>query len=298
MLFIQFSQVSIILAVVLSAVFIGHLIANFRLGRSVLKMSLPGHKETLHLPSWQRLDGFSFRRTGLYLGIALGAYAAAANFVSSVFVSDSMIMASDASIDLLLNMASLFIFMFTALFLADKALLPKIQNDREIRSGNSSVGISEGFILLSTGLVAHGSILGEGPIWTAWFFFLCGQLVFIVVSMVFEMQSFNQTAGSVKSGIELNNVPSGVLLGSILLSSALLISNAISGDFHSLEKDLTYFAFQFGSGIVALMVYVLFLEKVLVTKVFNTNLRSLYGALIASVIRLLIVFIVINHISL
>lgn len=267
-----------------------HFIANWRMGRH--------HPELISNP--EKLWGasaFVIRRMGLYAGILIGTFAVSQNIALAVLDAESISAAWEQTllIDTVLGLLSVYAFIFTALRSVDWLILSKVDNDAAIVENNYAIGITEGAILLGTGFVAYGSLLGEGHMMSAWVFFLIGQAVFILVSLLMEYVIHPQH--NAKSDIEQGSIPSAIILSTMLLVIAMFVKNAIAGDFYSYQSDIIYFLKMFGIQFGLFLVYMYLMETVLL-KVMKLNSTDLNGAMIRAVMQLMIAASIVYNVSL
>lgn len=190
-----------------------------------------------------RNEAFAVRQVGLYLGVFAGSLAVAENvfFTGNVY-------------QLILEFFMVLLAMFTALFFADRLLLGSIDNDEAIRKNNLAVAFSEAGILIATGFVLYGSILGSGPFWTAIVFFIFGQLIFLGASFALEMPY-----RGLRSKIKIGEIDAGIFLGSITVSLGMIVSSSVEGKFTGLVSDLVASGVYF-FGVLALFIPVFLIE--------------------------------------
>lgn len=267
-----------------------HFIANWRLGRH--------HPELLSDPKklWNA-TAFVVRRMGLYAGVLIGTFAVTQNIALTVLDANMISAAWERTllIETALGLLSVYVFMFTALRTVDWLILSKVDNDTAIVENNHAIGITEGAILLGTGFIIYGSLLGEGHMASAWIFFLIGQFVFIIVSYLMEFVIHPKH--NVKSDIENGSVPSAIILSTMMLVIAMFVKNAIAGDFYSYEADILYFLKVFGIQFGLFLVYMYLMETILL-KVMRLNAVDMSGAMIRSVMQLMIAASIVYNVSL
>lgn len=240
---------------------------------------------------------FIARRIGLYLATALGAFAIAQNISESVISAGNIVDGITITIlvESLLGFLSLFVFIFTALTSVDVLILSRVDNNKSIIDGNLAVGITEGAILFSTGLVAYGSLLGEGHILSSWVFFFIGQLTFIVVSYLMEYVIV--PSHKAQTEIENGNIDAALLVSSLLIVIGLFVKNGIAGDFSSYAKDIPYFFKLFFIQISMFIGYLVIFEPLLM-KITSSSKRTIKGALLSSVMKVLVAAVIILNVSL
>jgi len=111
----------------------------------------------------------------------------------------------------------------------DKIILRKFSVFKEIiHDKNAGTGVIEGASAVATGLIILGSVYGEGGgILSALVFWVVGQAVLIIASLVYNMfLSYN-----VYVEIEKDNVAVGVGFAGMLIGVANLIRHALMHDF-------------------------------------------------------------------
>ena len=184
----------------------------------------------------------ALRRAGLYLGIAIGMYAAInSNGTATNFVADLGLQVFDGVL--------IMIFLFSAMFINDKIILKNINNDQALKDNNISVGLVEFGAYIATGLIAYGSFAGTGPWYTSIVFFILGQAALIIMVRIYESFTEYKPIDEVKEA----NVPAGLMLGGILVAYGFILKASIMGPFTGWITDLTAFAVSSVSGIVLLL---------------------------------------------
>jgi len=267
-----------------------HSVANWRMGRK--------HPELLTNPDalWSS-TAFVTRRMGLYAAFLMGTFAVAQNIGNAVFKAGSIAdgLTSDLLIESGLGLLSIFAFVFTALRSIDWLILSNVDNDTQVANNNYAVGLTEGAILLGTGFVAYGSLLGEGHITSAWVFFLIGQVVFVVISYLMEYVIHPEH--NAKSDIEKGCVASGVIVSTMLLVVAMFVKNGVAGDFYGYAQDIPYFLKMFGLQFGLFLIYMFLMEPILL-KVMRIKSTALNGAMIRAVMQLTIAGSIVYNVSL
>ena len=272
----------------LALVLIAHNLANWRLGSAC---------KTAAFDSVWCTPAFIIRRIGLYAAFILGGLALSQNLAEQhdALGSWGAMLDTGPFMEVILGVVSLFAFVFTALRSVDILILSGVKNDDAVIKNNVAVGIVEGGILLSTGFVAFGSLLGEGHILSSWVFFLLGQLVFILFSYMLEYVI--HPSHSAKSEIEKGDIPSGIIVAVMLVCVSLFVKNGIAGDFASYAKDIPYFFKVFGIQIAFFMGYIMFIEPLLL-KVFRLSPVSIGGAAMRAVLQLGVAVTIVANVSL
>ncbi|MCP4969108.1 MAG: DUF350 domain-containing protein [Arcobacter sp.] len=184
----------------------------------------------------------SLRRAGLYLGVAIGMYAAiegnSSNFIEGLI--------SEIIYGILI-----LIFLFIAMFINDKIILKGINNDEEIKNNNISVGLFEMGSYIATGIIAYGSFIGSGPWYSSIIFFALGQLVLIAMVWIYRYLTKYDSIKEIKEG----NIPAGLMIGGIMIAYGLILKASIIGPFTNWTNDLSSFALSALSGILLLLVF-------------------------------------------
>jgi uncharacterized membrane protein YjfL (UPF0719 family) len=179
--------------------------------------------------------GLGFQRIGVILGF----------FIGSLGVIDSTLELQA------LNVSLLIIFMIISILITDYMLLKNVNNVEAIKEGNTALGLLEGSIYLGTGLIAFSSFNGTGPWYSSIVFFILGQLVFIVVTKI-----YNITHKDIIHNIEENkNMVASIILSGAIIAIALITNNAISGDFTNWKDDLISFSVYLAYGLIAIKLF-------------------------------------------
>ena len=259
----------------LALVLIAHNLANWRLGSAC---------KTAAFDSVWCTPAFIIRRIGLYAAFILGGLALSQNLAEQhdALGSWGAMLGTGPFMEVILGVVSLFAFVFTALRSVDILILSGVKNDDAVIKNNVAVGIVEGGILLSTGFVAFGSLLGEGHILSSWVFFLLGQLVFILFSYMLEY---------------VIHPSHRIIVAVMLVCVSLFVKNGIAGDFASYAKDIPYFFKVFGIQIAFFMGYIMFIEPLLL-KVFRLSPVSIGGAAMRAVLQLGVAVTIVANVSL
>jgi uncharacterized membrane protein YjfL (UPF0719 family) len=183
----------------------------------------------------------ALRRSGLYLGVAIGMLGALSGGGSG-FAADVVEMALEGG--------AMVVFLFIAQAITDAVVVPGIKNAEALRDGNVAVGLVEFGVSVATGLVAYGSFAGEGGgLLSAVVFFALGQVALIVLAVVYERMTPYHVVEEVRGG----NVAAGLMLGGMLLAFGFILNSSLSGNFVGWTEDLLGFAASAGMGIVLLL---------------------------------------------
>lgn len=199
------------------------------------------------------------RKSGLYLGIMLGMYGVisgpSAGYWQDVF--------DVATYGLVVS-----IFFVFARGFNDFVVLGHVSNTAEVKRGNLAVGLVEFGAFIATGIIAMSSMIGEGGGYLgAILFFVAGQIVLLLVTLVYEWV----TPWSVKDEIKKGNAAAGLRLGGLMVAVAVAIHGAIAVDFVSWDYNLRVLAV---NGIIA--VIFMLLISVVIDRFFfrGTNIET------------------------
>lgn len=184
----------------------------------------------------------ALRRGGLYLGLMIGMYGVISG------PSDGLV-ADMAAI--ILYGAIVSVFFLGARIFNDFVLLGHMSNTSEVKNGNVAVGWVEAGGFVATGIIAMSSMMGEGGGWyTAVGFFIVGQLLLLLVSVVYEVV----TPWSVRDEISKGNPAAGLKLGGLMVAIAVAIHGAIATDFVSWQYNLSILAVEGVIAVVLMMI--------------------------------------------
>lgn len=153
---------------------------------------------------------------------------------------------------LLLNVARL---------VTDKLVLHAFSVRKElIEDRNTGTGVVMFATYVAAGLIVAGAVHGEGgSIWTALAFFVLGQAALVLFTFVYEFT----TPYALHAEIEADNVSAGVGFSGALIAIALIVMNAIEGDFVSWSSNLTTLGIEVAAVFAFLVLVRLFFDKVL-----------------------------------
>lgn len=144
----------------------------------------------------------------------------------------------------------------------DKIILPSIKTSDALRDGNVAVGIVEAGGFVANGLILYGALSGEGSWTTGLVFWGIGQIVLILVSVVYNMITpFNS-----KSEIVSGNMAVGIAYSGFLVAMGNILRAASQGNFISWTENLTNFGVIVGFALVVLPVVRFFLDKAILCK--------------------------------
>lgn len=283
---------STVIFFVLGAIMVSaaHSVANWRMARHHPELSTNPEK------LWSS-TAFVTRRMGLYGAFLIATFAVAQNIGNAVVNADSIAggLTSGLMLESALGLLSIFAFIFTALRSVDWLILSKVDNDTQVANNNHAVGLTEGAILLGTGFVAYGSLLGEGHITSSWVFFLIGQVVFVAFSYLMEYVIHPEH--NAKTEIEKGCVASGVIVSTMLLVVAMFVKNGVAGDFYGYAQDIPYFLKMFGLQLFLFLTYMSLIEPILL-KVMKIKSTALNGAMVRAAMQLTIAGSIVYNVSL
>lgn len=147
----------------------------------------------------------------------------------------------------------------------DKIILRKFNVKKEIiEDRNVGTGVVEGALSVATGLIILGAIHGEGygdggPIVTATLYWLLGQALMFVTSIVYNAI----LPYDIHEHIEKDNVAVGIGFAGALIAIANLIRFALMHDFESWIITLEDVAIDVGIGLAFLPLVRLLTDKIL-----------------------------------
>jgi uncharacterized membrane protein YjfL (UPF0719 family) len=187
------------------------------------------------------------RRGGMYLAIAFALYGAIKG-ANGGFLSSVTILVVDG----------VFILLVLALgkVIADKIILPHVDNSAEIAKGNKAVGFTEMGLFMATGLIAAGSFTGQSPSFlqgmvSAVVFFILGQIVLVIGAKLVEVITHFNIHKQVAEG----NTSAGIFFGGSLLILGVILNQAIAGDSLGWALDLTGFGISSVKGFLCLIIF-------------------------------------------
>jgi uncharacterized membrane protein YjfL (UPF0719 family) len=136
-------------------------------------------------------------------------------------------------------------------FLMDNLLIPHFRNDREIidRRNLAAGALECGGYLAAAAILAGAIRQPGGNVGTAAAIFLLGQLVLILMGRLYEVWSGYAVAKEIRSG----NFAAGIGFGLTLVALSLIMLKAISGEFTTWPRTLSFFAFDAIVGLILLL---------------------------------------------
>ncbi len=232
-------------------IYLAEVLVLFFIGKVVFDM-LNRRKFNMH-EELVKKDNLALALTlsGYYLGfiIALGGVLFGE---SSGFIADV--------IDIFLYGIISIILLNLSIFINDKVILSRFDNVKEIiEDQNPGTGIIEAGNHIAVGMIIYGAISGWGNIITAAVFWILGQAVLIIASIVYaKMLPFD-----VHDEIEKDNVAVGVAFAGMLIAIGNIVRVGAAGDFVSWEYNLTAFAGFVVFGLILLPILRFLTDKLL-----------------------------------
>lgn len=217
------------------------------------------------------------RRAGLYLGLTIGMIGVVAGPTSESFWGDFQAFALDGGV--------LVAMMIVASLVANRLLLPQVNDDEEVEKGNLAVGWVELGTFVAVGMVAFASFVGEGGgLVTAAVFFGLGLLGLIAVFQVFRLKGIAKF--DVVEEICAGNTSAGMYVGSRLIALGIILAASLLGPFTTWEEGITGFVlfFVFGAillSIVSWLVDAAFLPKTRIRDAITTQRNTASIAVVA-----------------
>lgn len=176
----------------------------------------------------------ALRRLGLYGGVA----------IAMLFTIGSDVVVQ------LIDGATIVAFMVIALLISEKIVFPSVDNTLALRDKNVALGFAEGGLFIATGIIAMGSMSGEGPWVSTIVFFALGQVVLLVAVKILE-----KIHSGLLKDIVAGNTAAGIMLGGLTIAYALILKGAISGPFTGWEYDIGMFFLSTILGGILLFVF-------------------------------------------
>ncbi len=161
------------------------------------------------------------RRTGAQFGLAVAMMGVLSSGSSANLMEDLIATG-------LYSLVAIF-FIMSSLFITDKLVLPGINNQEQLKQGNTSVGVVELGMLVATGIISYSSIVGQGGgVLSSLSYFVAGQLTLVALVLFYE-RVILRNIDIVKS-VGNNNISAGIYLGGKLIAYALILKSAIAGN--------------------------------------------------------------------
>ena len=205
------------------------------------------------------------RRTGAQFGLAIAMMGVLSGGATGSLTQDLM---NSALYGLAATM-----FMVSTLILTDKLVTPGIDNLKQLKENNTSVGMVELGMLVATGIISYSSIYGEtGGLLSTLAYFVIGQATLVVLIVVYE-KVFTRHFDIV-SHVGKGNLSAGVYLGGKLIAYALILKSAIVGNESSAELSdmaMEYIVLAV-SGMLILYLFEFVIDLVIVT---SSNMKEI-----------------------
>jgi uncharacterized membrane protein YjfL (UPF0719 family) len=234
-----------------SLIYLALSFALFIIGKLVFKLF---HKEVEVAKELVEHDNLAFAvaHVGYYVGILLA--------VGSAIVGPSHGLVQDL-IDISIYGLLSILLLNIALIINDKIILRKFSIREEISGKqNLAVGVAEGAIAVSTGLILLGSVSGEGgSVLTAVVFWALGQVLLILTALFYNVI----TKFDLYEQLAKANVAVAVGFAGALISIANLIRYGLSGGFETWQENLANVGIEVGVGLVFLPLVRTVADKVL-----------------------------------
>lgn len=227
----------------------------FFLGKLIYQLFHPSIKVNYELVENDNF-AFSVAYVGYFIGLLL-AIGSALLGESDGLVNDLMDIGIYGGLSIVLLNLSIII--------NDKVILNKFHVKQEIvDQKNTGTGVVEGAMAVSTGLIILGAIHGEGhgaggPIITALLYWVLGQALMFVTSLVYNLI----TPYDIHDHIEKGNIAVGIGFAGALIAIANLIRFALMHDFESWTITITDVGVDVGIGLAFLPIVRFLTDKIL-----------------------------------
>jgi len=227
----------------------------------VLKQILNFRASTVYSADEQIINGnlaVGLRRSGAQFGLALAMMGVLSGGAAPSLLNDILLTLFYGVLGTL--------FIVSSLFITDRLVLPGVDNLRKIANGTVAVGMVEFGMLVSTGIIAFASIVGEGGGWlSSIIYFVVGQITLVLLVLIYErvlIRNFN-----IVEAIGGNNVAAGIYLGGKLIAYALILKTAIAGNGTdaALLDHVEDFVLLAVSGMLMLYVFERLIDALIVT---------------------------------
>lgn len=200
---------------------------------------------------------FAFAHVGYFVGLLLAVGSAVMGESEGDLVWDMIDIAVYGGLSIILLNLSVLI--------NDKVILSKFDLKKEILDEkNVGTGIVEGANAIATGLIVLGAIHGEGfgvggPIVTAILYWLLGQVILFITTLVYNMI----TPYDIHEHIEKGNTAVAVGYAGAIIAIANLIRFALMHDFEDWTTTLQDVGIDVAIGLVFLPIARLMADKIL-----------------------------------
>ncbi len=227
----------------------------FVLGKAVYQLFHPRVKVGFELVENDNL-AFSVAYVGYFIGLLLA--------IGSAVMGDSEGLVADLINIGIYGVLSI-LLLNISLIINDKIIFRRFDLKKEILiDRNVGTGVIEGANAIATGLIVLGAIHGEGygtggPIVTALLYWVLGQGILFVTSLVYNLI----TPYDIHEHIEKGNVAVGVGVGGAIIAIGNLIREALMHDFVSWSTTLIDVFVDVGIGLVFLPIARFLADKIL-----------------------------------
>ncbi len=227
----------------------------FVVGKAVYQLFHPRVKVGFELVENDNL-AFSVAYVGYFIGLLLA--------IGSAVMGDSEGLVADLINIGIYGVLSI-LLLNVSLIINDKIIFRRFDLKKEILiDRNVGTGVIEGANAIATGLIVLGAIHGEGygtggPIVTALLYWVLGQGILFVTSLVYNLI----TPYDIHEHIEKGNVAVGVGVGGAIIAIGNLIREALMHDFVSWSTTLVDVFVDVGIGLVFLPIARFLADKIL-----------------------------------
>lgn len=200
-------------------------------------------------------DNFAFAvaHTGYFIGLLLA--------IVSAVIGPSRGIIQDV-IDILIYGGIAIVLLNLSILLNDKIILRKFSvHDEIIRDRNTGTGVIEGANAVATGLILLGAVSGEGGgIVTALVFWLIGQVLIIITSLVYAAILPYDVHAEIE---HKDNVAAGIGFAGAIVAIANLIRFGLMKDFVSWSQSLIEVGIDVAIGIAFLPLARIIADRIL-----------------------------------
>jgi len=157
-------------------------------------------------------------------------------------------------------------FMVVSLLVTDKAVLPKVDNTKELKEGNIAIGLVEFGTLVMTGILAYASIKDDdGGLLSSVIYFIAGQITMILLVLLYEKvlaRNINPVAC-----VQDMNLSAGIYLSGKIIAYGLILQSAITGNglAQSPVDALIEYLVAAAAGMILLYIFELLIDKLIIT---------------------------------
>ena len=211
--------------------------------------------------AWEMVENdnvaFAFAHVGYFIGLLLAVGSAVMGDSEGDLIGDLMVIGIYGGLSIILLNLSLII--------NDKVILSKFDLKREIlEEKNLGTGIVQGANAIATGLIVLGAIHGEGfgaggPIVTACLYWLIGQGILFITTMVYNFI----TPYDIHEHIEKGNTAAAIGYAGAIIALANLIRFSLMHDFESWSLTAQDVGVNVGIGLIFLPIARLLADKIL-----------------------------------